>query len=213
MRLRVAAGSPAALKVVAAAHCAGAPVQLCWAEPGGEAFPGAVGGGGEAFPGPLGLRGPPPLTGAPSRRAAAVPAVSPMVPRPAAGERRGALLPQCHLPVSPGLSVRPPPSPPPFPLSVPLSRRYFFLRRGEQPTDLTTQWLEWEATELQVRAGRRGGAAVRHGRDRPSARSLPRWRPCMPTWCTAERAWRRWGNRWATSSGAWWGEARRTWPG
>ncbi|XP_014747287.1 PREDICTED: methionine--tRNA ligase, cytoplasmic [Sturnus vulgaris] len=27
--------------------------------------------------------------------------------------------------------------------------QYFYLYRGEQPTDLTTQWLEWEATELQ----------------------------------------------------------------
>nr|XP_054505166.1 methionine--tRNA ligase, cytoplasmic [Agelaius phoeniceus] len=27
--------------------------------------------------------------------------------------------------------------------------QYFYLCRGEEPTDLTTQWLEWEATELQ----------------------------------------------------------------
>uniref|UniRef100_A0A8V0ZV72 Methionine--tRNA ligase N-terminal domain-containing protein n=1 Tax=Gallus gallus TaxID=9031 RepID=A0A8V0ZV72_CHICK len=86
MRLRVAAGSPAALKVVAAAHCAGAP--------------------------------PPP---------------SPLCPpwAPALQLESGAVL------FSPNAICQ-----------------YFFLRRGEQPTDLTTQWLEWEATELQVRAGR-----------------------------------------------------------
>uniref|UniRef100_A0A8C9LDY8 Methionyl-tRNA synthetase n=1 Tax=Pavo cristatus TaxID=9049 RepID=A0A8C9LDY8_PAVCR len=88
MRLRVAAGSPAALKVVAAAHCAAAP--------------------------------PPP---------------SPLCPpwAPALQLESGAVL------FSPNAICQ-----------------YFFLRRGEQPTDLTTQWLEWEATELQVGAGQRG---------------------------------------------------------
>lgn len=30
------------------------------------------------------------------------------------------------------------------------SCRYLFLAGGQEPTDLTNQWLEWEATELQV---------------------------------------------------------------
>uniref|UniRef100_A0A8B9BL03 Methionine--tRNA ligase N-terminal domain-containing protein n=1 Tax=Anser brachyrhynchus TaxID=132585 RepID=A0A8B9BL03_9AVES len=34
--------------------------------------------------------------------------------------------------------------------------QYFFLAGGQEPTDLTNQWLEWEATELQV--GVRGAA-------------------------------------------------------
>lgn len=39
----------------------------------------------------------------------------------------------------------------------PIPPRFFFLARGEEPTDLTNQWLEWEATELQVGAPGFGG--------------------------------------------------------
>lgn len=37
-----------------------------------------------------------------------------------------------------------------------LSGRYFFLLSGWEQDDLTNQWLEWEATELQV-GPRQGG--------------------------------------------------------
>lgn len=54
-------------------------------------------------------------------------------------ERRGGAWPR-------GLQRPPAPSPALTPL------RFFFAARGEEATDLTNQWLEWEATELQVGA-------------------------------------------------------------
>ncbi|XP_065609843.1 methionine--tRNA ligase, cytoplasmic [Cyrtonyx montezumae] len=94
MRLRLRAGGPAALKVVAAALRSAAPVQLCWAEPGE----------------------PPPSALCPPWA-------------PALQLDSGAVL-----------------------FSANAICQYFFLRRGEQPTELSTQWLEWEATELQPAA-------------------------------------------------------------
>ncbi|XP_064354754.1 methionine--tRNA ligase, cytoplasmic isoform X3 [Dromaius novaehollandiae] len=112
MRLRLAAGGPAALKVLAAAQAAAAPVRLSW------------GGPAEQPPSPLC----PPWA-------------------PALELDSGTVL------FSPNAICQ-----------------YFFLASGEEPTDLTNQWLEWEATELQpaVRAalyaqlvqGKRGAEAV-----------------------------------------------------
>ncbi|XP_069735090.1 methionine--tRNA ligase, cytoplasmic isoform X1 [Phaenicophaeus curvirostris] len=92
MRLRVAGGDPAAVKVLAAAGAAAAPVQLEW---------GGAGAGGGAG-GPCG---------------------------PVLELRSGTRL-----------------------FSANAICQFFFLARGEEPTDLTNQWLEWEATELQPAA-------------------------------------------------------------
>ncbi|XP_015742471.1 methionine--tRNA ligase, cytoplasmic [Coturnix japonica] len=94
MRLRVLPGSPAALKVVAAARSAAAAVQLCWARPG------------EPPPSPL---------------------CAPWAP--ALQLESGAVL-----------------------FSANAICQFFFLQRGEEPNELSTQWLEWEATELQPAA-------------------------------------------------------------
>lgn len=88
MRLQVAAGGPAALKVVAAAEFAAAPVRLCWTPPAGQAFAGRVGGGtgstGRGGPGaPGGLpRAPPTPHGlpAPPSEQPLSPLCSPWVP-------------------------------------------------------------------------------------------------------------------------------------
>ncbi|XP_059688633.1 methionine--tRNA ligase, cytoplasmic [Gavia stellata] len=42
--------------------------------------------------------------------------------------------------------------------------QFFFLARGEEPTDLTNQWLEWEATELQPAASAALYAQLVHGK-------------------------------------------------
>ncbi|KAM6225772.1 methionine--tRNA ligase, cytoplasmic [Porphyrio hochstetteri] len=108
MRLRVAAGGPAALKVLAAAGAAEAPVRLVW------------GGPAEPPPAPLG---------------------SPWVP--ALELDSGTVL------FSPNAICQ-----------------FFFLARGEEPTDLTNQWLEWEATELQPAAAAALYAQLVQGRSR-----------------------------------------------
>ncbi|XP_040437188.1 methionine--tRNA ligase, cytoplasmic isoform X2 [Falco naumanni] len=112
MRLRVAAGGPAALKVLAAAGAAAAPVRLVWGGPAGQ---------------PL------------------APLAPPWVP--ALELDTGTVL------FSPNAICQ-----------------FFFLACGEEPTDLTNQWLEWEATELQPAAsaalyaqlvqGKKGAEAV-----------------------------------------------------
>ncbi|XP_068266933.1 methionine--tRNA ligase, cytoplasmic isoform X1 [Nyctibius grandis] len=106
MRLRVAAGGPAALKVLAAAGAAAAPVQLLW--------------------------------GGPSERPLA-PLTPPWVP--ALELDSGTVL------FSPNAICQ-----------------FFFLTRGEEPTDLTNQWLEWEATELQPVASAALYAQLVHGK-------------------------------------------------
>ncbi|XP_033930129.1 methionine--tRNA ligase, cytoplasmic isoform X2 [Melopsittacus undulatus] len=93
MRLRLPVRGPAALKVLAAAAAAAAPVELQWGSPARERAP----------PGP----------GA----------------APTLELESGALL------FSPNAICQ-----------------FFFLRRGDASTDLGTQWLEWEATELQPAA-------------------------------------------------------------
>ncbi|XP_063215117.1 methionine--tRNA ligase, cytoplasmic isoform X1 [Chroicocephalus ridibundus] len=94
MRLRLAAGGPAALKVMAAAGAAAAPVQLLWDGPSER---------------PLAPLSPPWA--------------------PALELDSGTVL------FSPNAICQ-----------------FFFLAHGEEPTDLTNQWLEWEATELQPAA-------------------------------------------------------------
>ncbi|XP_062453147.1 methionine--tRNA ligase, cytoplasmic isoform X2 [Rhea pennata] len=91
MRLRLAAGGPAALKVLAAAQAAAAPVRLSWGGPAEQ-----------------------PLS----------PLCPPWVPT---------------LELDSGTVL----------FSPNAICQYFFLASGEEPTDLTNQWLEWEATELQ----------------------------------------------------------------
>ncbi|XP_057265662.1 methionine--tRNA ligase, cytoplasmic [Pezoporus wallicus] len=91
MRLRVPVRGPAALKVLAAAGAAAAPVQLVW--------------GGPSEPPRAPLR--PPWA-------------------PALELESGAVL-----------------------FSANAICQFFFLRRGDEPSDLSNQWLEWEATELQ----------------------------------------------------------------
>uniref|UniRef100_A0A8B9IL25 Methionine--tRNA ligase, cytoplasmic n=1 Tax=Anser cygnoides TaxID=8845 RepID=A0A8B9IL25_ANSCY len=131
MRLQVAAGGPAALKVVAAAQCAAAPVRLCWSAPAGEA---AAGEGGATH----GTGG-----GDPRHREAA-----PCPPlRPPDGPARPAeqpLSPLCS-PWVPALQL----DSGAVLFSPNAICQYFFLAGGQEPTDLTNQWLEWEATELQ----------------------------------------------------------------
>ncbi|XP_061335975.1 methionine--tRNA ligase, cytoplasmic isoform X3 [Pezoporus flaviventris] len=112
MRLRVPVRGPAALKVLAAAGAAAAPVQLVW--------------GGPSEPPRAPLR--PPWA-------------------PALELESGAVL-----------------------FSANAICQFFFLRRGDEPSDLSNQWLEWEATELQPLAaaalyarlvlGRRAAEAV-----------------------------------------------------
>ncbi|XP_074021009.1 methionine--tRNA ligase, cytoplasmic isoform X1 [Numenius arquata] len=106
MRLRLAAGGPAALKVVAAAGTADAPVRLLW--------------------------------GGPSERP-----LAPLSPpwAPALELDSGTVL------FSPNAICQ-----------------FFFLARGEEPTDLTNQWLEWEATELQPAASAALYAQLVHGK-------------------------------------------------
>ncbi|KAK2516029.1 Mars isoform B [Columba livia] len=105
MRLRVAPGGPAALKVLAAAGAAAAPVRLVWGDP--------------------------------SER----PLASPSAPwLPALELDSGTVL------FSPNAICQ-----------------FFFLARGEEPTDLTNQWLEWEATELQPAASAALYAQLVHG--------------------------------------------------
>ncbi|XP_074785774.1 methionine--tRNA ligase, cytoplasmic isoform X3 [Athene noctua] len=108
MRLRVAAGGPAALKVLAAAGAAAAPVRLVWAGPSAETRPLA-------------------------------PGSAPWVP--ALELDSGTVL------FSPNAICQ-----------------FFFLARGEEPTDLTNQWLEWEATELQPAASAALYAQLVHGK-------------------------------------------------
>ncbi|XP_074905451.1 methionine--tRNA ligase, cytoplasmic isoform X2 [Buteo buteo] len=108
MRLRVAAGGgPAALKVLAAAGAAAAPVRLVW--------------GGPPLERPLAPLSPPWA--------------------PALELDSGTVL------FSPNAICQ-----------------FFFLARGEEPTDLTNQWLEWEATELQPAASAALYAQLVHGR-------------------------------------------------
>ncbi|XP_062497520.1 methionine--tRNA ligase, cytoplasmic [Pezoporus occidentalis] len=112
MRLRLPVRGPAALKVLAAAGAAAAPVQLVW--------------GGPSEPPRAPLR--PPWA-------------------PALELESGAVL-----------------------FSANAICQFFFLRRGDEPSDLSNQWLEWEATELQPLAaaalyarlvlGRRAAEAV-----------------------------------------------------
>uniref|UniRef100_A0A672VCQ8 Methionine--tRNA ligase, cytoplasmic n=3 Tax=Neoaves TaxID=3078114 RepID=A0A672VCQ8_STRHB len=94
MQLRVPVRGPAALKVLAAAGAAAAPVQLVW--------------GGPSEPPRAPLR--PPWA-------------------PALELDSGTVL------FSPNAICQ-----------------FFFLTRGDEPTDLSNQWLEWEATELQPAA-------------------------------------------------------------
>ncbi|KAM6308163.1 methionine--tRNA ligase, cytoplasmic isoform 2-T2 [Podargus strigoides] len=105
MRLRVAAGGPAALKVLAAAGAAAAPVRLLW--------------------------------DGPSERP-----LAPLSPSwgPALELDSGTVL------FSPNAICQ-----------------FFFLAHGEDPTDLTNQWLEWEATELQPAASAALYAQLVHG--------------------------------------------------
>ncbi|XP_068853764.1 methionine--tRNA ligase, cytoplasmic [Aphelocoma coerulescens] len=93
MRLRVPPGAPAALKVLAAAAAAPAPVR--------------------------------PHLGGPAERPRALPS-PPRAPGLELELDNGTVL------FSPNAICQ-----------------YFYLCRGQEPTDLTTQWLEWEATELQ----------------------------------------------------------------
>ncbi|XP_074931695.1 methionine--tRNA ligase, cytoplasmic isoform X7 [Phalacrocorax aristotelis] len=106
MRLRVAAGGPAALKVLAAAGAAAAPVRLDWNDP---------------LERPLAPLSPPWV--------------------PALELDSGTVL------FSPNAICQ-----------------FFFLARGEEPTDLTNQWLEWEATELQPAASAALYAQLVHGK-------------------------------------------------
>ncbi|KAM6395019.1 methionine--tRNA ligase, cytoplasmic [Rhynochetos jubatus] len=106
MRLRVAAGGPAALKVLAAAGAAAAPVRLVW--------------------------------GGPLERPRA-PLSSPWVPA---------------LELDSGTVL----------FSTNAICQFFFLARGEEPTDITNQWLEWEATELQPAASAALYAQLVHGK-------------------------------------------------
>ncbi|XP_030822879.1 LOW QUALITY PROTEIN: methionine--tRNA ligase, cytoplasmic [Camarhynchus parvulus] len=50
--------------------------------------------------------------------------------------------------------------------------QYFYLCRGEEPTDLTTQWLEWEATELQPAVAAALYLRLVQGRPGPEALGL-----------------------------------------
>ncbi|OPJ90010.1 methionine--tRNA ligase, cytoplasmic isoform X2 [Patagioenas fasciata] len=106
MRLRVAPGGPAALKVLAAAGAAAAPVRLVWGDP---------------LERPLASLSPPWV--------------------PALELDSGTVL------FSPNAICQ-----------------FFFLARGEEPTDLTNQWLEWEATELQPAASAALYAQLVHGK-------------------------------------------------
>ncbi|XP_074785772.1 methionine--tRNA ligase, cytoplasmic isoform X1 [Athene noctua] len=149
MRLRVAAGGPAALKVLAAAGAAAAPVRLVWAGPSAETVAPAA---------PRSGRDPlaPASGSSPLRRGLSAPAERPLAPGsapwvPALELDSGTVLfsPNaiCHLQL--------------FLLPLP---RFFFLARGEEPTDLTNQWLEWEATELQPAASAALYAQLVHGK-------------------------------------------------
>ncbi|XP_075345832.1 methionine--tRNA ligase, cytoplasmic isoform X2 [Mycteria americana] len=143
MRLRVAAGGPAALKVLAAAGAAAAPVRLVWGGPLGETA--------AAVAAPL-----------PGREPVAP---TPVIPAPQQGPP--GLLPPAERPLA-QLS----------PTWVPALEldsgtvlfspnaicQFFFLARGEEPTDLTNQWLEWEATELQPAASAALYAQLVHGK-------------------------------------------------
>ncbi|XP_064330642.1 methionine--tRNA ligase, cytoplasmic isoform X3 [Phalacrocorax carbo] len=106
MRLRLAAGGPAALKVLAAAGAAAAPVRLDWNDP---------------LERPLAPLSPPWV--------------------PALELDSGTVL------FSPNAICQ-----------------FFFLAGGEEPTDLTNQWLEWEATELQPAASAALYAQLVHGK-------------------------------------------------
>ncbi|XP_074990024.1 methionine--tRNA ligase, cytoplasmic isoform X5 [Calonectris borealis] len=106
MRLRVAAGGPAALKVLAAAGAAGAPVRLVW---------------------------------------------DGLLERP---------LSPLSLPWMPTLEL----DSGTVLFSPNAICQFFFLARGEDPTDLTNQWLEWEATELQPAASAALYAQLVHGK-------------------------------------------------
>ncbi|KAM9265164.1 methionine--tRNA ligase, cytoplasmic isoform 5-T5 [Morus bassanus] len=106
MRLRVAAGAPAALKVLAAAGAAAAPVRLVWSGPVER---------------PLAPLSPPWV--------------------PSLELDSGTIL------FSPNAICQ-----------------FFFLARGEEPTDLTNQWLEWEATELQPAASAALYTQLVHGK-------------------------------------------------
>ncbi|XP_054035307.1 methionine--tRNA ligase, cytoplasmic, partial [Dryobates pubescens] len=80
-----------------------------------------------------------------------------------------------------GLSERPPaPALPPWAPTLELDSgavlfspnaicQFFFLARGEEPTDLSNQWLEWEATELQPAASAALYAQLVSGRKGPEA--------------------------------------------
>ncbi|KAM6364797.1 methionine--tRNA ligase, cytoplasmic isoform 2-T2 [Pluvialis apricaria] len=106
MRLWLAAGGPAALKVMAAAGAACAPVRVLWGGPSEQ---------------PLAPLSPPWV--------------------PALELDSGTVL------FSPNAICQ-----------------FFFLARGEEPTDLTNQWLEWEATELQPAASAALYSQLVHGK-------------------------------------------------
>ncbi|KAM6039045.1 methionine--tRNA ligase, cytoplasmic isoform 2-T2 [Chlamydotis macqueenii] len=112
MRLRLAAGGPPALKVLAAAGAAAAPVRVLWAGPSAESAP---------------------LPGRDPR--------APASPLPSAERPLAPLGP----PWAPALEL----DSGTVLFSPNAICQFFFLARGEEPTDLTNQWLEWEATELQ----------------------------------------------------------------
>lgn len=233
MRLQVAAGGPAALKVVAAAEFAAAPVRLCWTPPAGQAFAGRVWGGtgstgtgGPGAPGGLPRAPPTPHGPSPPLRAAPVAAVLAVGALPAAGQRRRPLLPQRHLPVSTGgaaghregtgdgaAALPLPSSPPPAGIcSWPAGR--------SRPTSPTSGWngrprsCRWVAGALWW--GRaRGLACLTPPCPVPPSAPSSRWwrRPCTRSWCMARRGWRRrgtWESCWLTSSRACPGEALPT---
>ncbi|CAM9938517.1 unnamed protein product [Bubo scandiacus] len=146
MRLRVAAGGPAALKVLAAAGAAAVPVRLVWGGPSAETVAAAAAaaaprsGRDPLAPAPASSplrRGPPGLTAPAERPLAALSA--PWVP--ALELDSGTVL------FSPNAICQ-----------------FFFLARGEEPTDLTNQWLEWEATELQPAASAALYVQLVHGK-------------------------------------------------